>query len=106
MDTAIGNGDFLQTSGGKPAELTGKAELLQQAYIRLKARRGAFPYDPKLGSRMHTLPPENRTIETVLACVEEAMHDCDSLEVVSTTVTEDGVAVEISTVYGNGTVVI
>ncbi len=105
MDTALYNGDFLCTAGGIPVELTGQAALLQQAAIRLKARRGAFPYDPGLGSRLSALEPGTVTLETALACIEEALEG-SGLEAVSTVVSEEGVTVEIATAYGNGSIVI
>ena len=105
MDTAIQNGDFLR-DGGRPISIDGKDELLQRAYLRLQARRGAFPYDPQMGSRIPLLPPEELTVEAAMACIEEAMGDDPSLTAVGTTVTKSGVAVEIDTPYGRGTVVI
>lgn len=106
MDTAIQNGDFLRDAGGRLRSLDGREELLQRAYLRLQARRGAFPYDPQLGSRISLFSPEELTVETAMACIEEAMVDDTALTAVGTTVIPSGVAVEIDTVYGRGTVVI
>lgn len=54
MDSKIYNGDHVQT-GNSIAEVSGNAELLQRALIRLAVRKGEFTPDPTLGSRLYTL---------------------------------------------------
>ena len=106
MDTAIYNGDFLTAAGGIPVEYTGRDELLQQVYLRLKVKRGSLPYAPTLGSRLHTLTPGTTTQEAVLTFIAEAMEGCSNAEILSAEMTETGIAVEVRTPYGTGTITI
>ena len=106
MDTAIQNGDFLRSAGGLPVTVCGREELLQRAYLRLQSKRGAFPYDPQLGSRIPLVPLGKLTAEAAMAFVEESLGDDPSLTVTDTTVTKAGVTVTLDTAYGSGTVVI
>lgn len=39
-----------------PEPASGREALLQEAYIRLRAAKGSFPYDRELGSLLHRLP--------------------------------------------------
>lgn len=55
MDTLLQQGDFAVNPNGLPVAVSGKAELVQRAEIRLHVRRGSFSYDSKLGSRLYTL---------------------------------------------------
>lgn len=41
---------------GMPEPATGREALLQEAYIRLKVNKGAFPYDREMGSLLYRLP--------------------------------------------------
>lgn len=49
------NGDHALDGRGLPATLTGDAELIQRALIRLSVRRGSFAQDPQLGSELYRL---------------------------------------------------
>ena len=51
METAIKNGDYVQ-AGGTLQQVSGTAERLQEAAMRLCTRRGAFVYAPAFGSRL------------------------------------------------------
>lgn len=106
MDTAIDQGDFAVQFGGIPKECDQREALLQQVYLRLKARRGTLPYLPKFGSRLHTLTEKTRTQEAVLTCIAEAMDGCETVQITRTTVTDDAILVEVSTPYGSGTITI
>lgn len=55
MDTALENGDFVVGANGFPKRIDGVDELLQRAKICLRVPLGQFPYQPELGSRLHTL---------------------------------------------------
>lgn len=55
MDTAISGGDFELGANGRPRTAEGAEELFQRALIRLTVPLGAFPCNPALGSRLHTL---------------------------------------------------
>lgn len=58
-DTAIGNGDFLPGSNGRPEQISGTRELFQRAAILLTVPLGKFSYDPELGSRLYELKGES-----------------------------------------------
>lgn len=49
------NRDMAKDSRGMPASITGAQELLQRILIRLTVRKGGFPPDPELGSRVPLL---------------------------------------------------
>ncbi|MDD5952709.1 MAG: hypothetical protein PUC32_03525 [Oscillospiraceae bacterium] len=106
MDTAIGQGDFQTDVGGKPILLTGLSELLQQVWIRLQAKRGAFCYLPSLGSRLATLSESQWATPTVLSCIEEALTDGPAVTILGTEVHAGTLDVTVSTRYGIGTVTI
>lgn len=55
MDTALQDGDFLRNSLGMPRTVDGLEELLQRAMIRMRVPKGAFSYDPELGSGLSGL---------------------------------------------------
>lgn len=59
MDTAIGNGDFLPGSNGRPERISGARELFQRAAVLLTVPLGGFSYDPRLGSRLRELKGES-----------------------------------------------
>lgn len=105
MDTAIANGDFQKAASGLPVSLTGLAEQLQRAYIRLGCQRGSFPYSPTLGSNLSALTDQTRTLEAVLPMIEAAMEG-SGLTVIATALTQEGIAVTVRTPFGSGTVAI
>ena len=57
MDNKITDGDTELNKKGLPMEITGIDECIQQAFIRLTVKKGSFPYNRDLGSRLHTLGP-------------------------------------------------
>ena len=63
MELKLVNGDYEPDGKGGMASLSGAEEVLARALFRLTARRGAFPFLPDLGSRLHLLlrePPSAR----------------------------------------------
>ena len=63
MELRLVNGDYEPDGKGGMASLSGAEEVLARALFRLTARRGAFPFLPDLGSRLHLLlrePPSAR----------------------------------------------
>lgn len=55
MDIRLKNGEQVLDGRGLPETVRGEEALLQQALIRLTVRKGSFPQDPALGSRLHEL---------------------------------------------------
>ena len=63
MELKLVNGDYVPDGAGGMVRLFGAEEVLARAIFRLTARRGAFPFLPDLGSRLHLLlrePPSAR----------------------------------------------
>ncbi|SDN83000.1 hypothetical protein [Acetanaerobacterium elongatum] len=60
MDTLIQNGDFALDDRGFLKTVQATDELLQQALLRLTARKGAFALDKELGSELYKLRGGNR----------------------------------------------
>ena len=55
MELKLQNGDYVPNGAGGLERVTGREELLQRVLFRLVARRGAFPFQPALGSRLWQL---------------------------------------------------
>lgn len=62
-------GDYTLEPDGRPTTTT---DLLQPAYIRLRAHLGRWLYDPALGSRYHELRSVRITAEVEASIVEFA----------------------------------
>lgn len=89
-----------------PCAISEKEELLQRVYIRLKVKRGSFPYDPKLGSCLYEISQNKGSQAAAMAFVEEALgRDCEAT-ITDTTISDIGITVTVSTVYGSGTVTV
>ena len=56
MELAIRDGDYVPDGVGGLRRATGREEVLQRALFKLTARRGAFPLQENLGSRLWELP--------------------------------------------------
>ena len=55
MELFLKDGDYLPNGQGGFCTVTGREELLQRVLWKLTARRGGFPFLPRLGSRLYTL---------------------------------------------------
>lgn len=63
MDLKLQKGDYIPNGVGGLLRAEGREALLQRVLFKLTARRGAFPFLPELGSRLHQLgkvPPAQR----------------------------------------------
>ena len=63
MEPKLVNGDYVPDGAGGMVRLSEAEEVLARTLFRLTARRGAFPFRPDLGSRLHLLlrePPSAR----------------------------------------------
>lgn len=49
------DGDLIPDGAGGFAVVQGEQAVLQRVLFKLTARRGAFPFLPELGSKLHTL---------------------------------------------------
>lgn len=74
MDTSLANGDFSLGSNGRLKQISGTEELFQRAAICLDVPCGSFVYDPSLGSKLHTLAPDEPDFTVkALAMSQEAL---------------------------------
>ena len=94
MEMKLVDGDYVPDgeTGVGFETVTGAEELLTRALFKLTARRGAFPFFPKLGSRMWMLGREKRSARQSAArqYAAEALADEDGLIVEDVSVTEEG----------------
>ena len=107
MDTLLENGDFAVDSRGMPRQAEGLEELLQRSKIRLIVPKGAFDYDPELGSRLNTLELSGSGLDArALELAQEALAALPAVQAESAhvTVTPDGatVLVRLQTAAGSG----
>ena len=52
MALALRNGDYVSDGAAGLCRAQGQAALLQRVLFRLSARRGSFPFQEDLGSRL------------------------------------------------------
>ena len=55
LDTLLNEKDWAVDPCGNPIAVSGWEEELQRCRIRLQVPKGAFPYQPELGSGLHAL---------------------------------------------------
>jgi len=77
-------GDFVPNGAGDFCRLEGSQALVQRVLFKLTARRGTFPFLPKLGSKLHTLDREKESARQAL-CMQ---YVCQALEDEDVTVTD------------------
>lgn len=84
--------DYVPDENGGVASVRGGEELLSEALFRLTARRGSFPFLPKLGSRMGELRREKQSAWDSLArqFAVEALAELTDLTVTGASVRQEG----------------
>lgn len=101
MDTALRNGDFAVSPAGIPFPVRAAPELLQRAFIRLTVPRGSFPYDPALGSSLHTLDPADPGFyQQAFQAVQEALISLPELQLETLAAAGDGISLGFGSPYG------
>lgn len=106
MDLKLKNGRYLSDGAGGIARVSGGEELLGRVLFRLKARRGAFPLLPNLGSRLYELPrlsPAARQSAAEQAAAEALAEENLTVEGVTLTETEAGLSVAVRLSAGDET---
>lgn len=92
MELQMKNRDYVPDGSGGVVGLTGAEELLARVLFKLAARRGAFPFLPKLGSRLYLLrgakPGQWESLARQYAV--EALEGEPSLSVTGVTVYSEG----------------
>lgn len=80
------HGDFVPDGAGDFCRLEGSRALVQRVLFKLTARRGAFPFLPKLGSQLHTLGREKESARQAL-CMQYVRQALEEEDVTVTDVT-------------------
>lgn len=84
MSLLLRNRDYARDGNGGVTVVSGGEALLNEALFRLTARRGSFPFLPRLGSRMGELRREKPSDWDALAR-QFAVEALDGLEDVTVT---------------------
>ena len=95
MEVLLCKGDLALDHCGNPIPLAGEQAVLQRAAIRLGVRRGSFPGDPNLGSRLHLLRGlhrQNALEQAALTAVRQALQPMPEIQVRQCTVRRDAAA--------------
>lgn len=104
MTIAIKNGTY-ETLGGVPKKLTGIAELLQTAAMRIRCKQGSFRYGRAFGSLLHTLSASSEHAEELaLAMANEALLGCGGVTATAVRRENDEWIFTVQTPYGTGEV--
>lgn len=100
MELELRDGDYIPDGAGGAVRASGADALLARVRFRLCARRGAFPFAPELGSRLHLLTREKPSARAGAArqYVAEALADEPGLRVedVSLTETDDALRLHVT----------
>ena len=101
MEWNIQNGDYVPNGAGSMEALKGAEAVLARVRFRLTARRGALPFLPKLGSRLHQVLRERPSARQALCAqyVAEALEEESELKVTEV-ILEDGPADRLAGVAG------
>ncbi len=83
--------DHAQTIQGWVIPISGVEEIAQRIRLRLTIRRGSFPLDPELGSRLYALPRGNAAQMNAAArdIIEEALAPMPGVRLDSVSCTYD-----------------
>ena len=83
MELRLVNGDYVPDGDGGLCRQTGSGDVLARVLYRLTARRGALPFLPGMGSRLHLLLREKPSARQTLAAqyVAEALEEEPDLKV-------------------------
>lgn len=93
MELKLRNGDYIPDGTGGLQRVSGREELLQRVLFKLTARRGMFPFQPDLGSRLWQLgklPPAQRQAAAVQYAAEALEDEPLTLESVELSPVTDG----------------
>ncbi len=96
MSAILENGDYVLGERGLLLEAKGSRELVEQALIRLKSRKGGFALDPEIGSTLHQIPLAEADSSLIEAVFCEALAPIPEVQVASVTKTTetDGVHIQ------------
>ena len=79
VELQLTDGDFVPNGAGDFCRLEGSRALVQRVLFKLTARRGSFPFLPRLGSQLHSLGREKESARQALCMqyVRQALEDED-----------------------------
>ena len=100
MELELKNGDYVPDGIGGVRRVSGREALAQRVLFRLTARRGAMPFLPGLGSRLHEVIREKPGARQTLCAryVAQALEEETDLSVTDVVWqdTEEGAEVTVS----------
>ena len=103
MDIKWEHGDWALGPGGLPGRVSGLAELLQNAGMRIAMVKGSLPYEPELGSGFWQWDPAgDHALERAVALANEALLDLPGVRATAAQATEHGAVFTIATPLGEG----
>ena len=93
----LNDGDLIPDGAGGFLQVQGEEAVLQRVLFKLTARRGAFPFLPELGSKLHTLHREKPGVRQILCAqyVAQALQGED-VTVKEVTYTEESGRAEVT----------
>lgn len=99
MSLLLRNRDYARDGNGGVTAVSGGEALLNEALFRLTARRGSFPFLPRLGSRMGELRREKPSDWDALArqFAVEALDGLEEVTVIGVRVRRDQDALLVMT---------
>lgn len=104
MTIAMKNGTY-ETLHGVPRKITGLAEALQNAALRICCKQGSFRYGRAFGSLLHTLSPHaEHAEEQALAMANEALLGSGGVTATAVRKENDNFYFTVQTPYGTGEV--
>ena len=96
MTPKLQNGDYCFDERGRLLEARGDEALLEEAIVRLRARKGRFPLDPELGSRLYELDLNTAGPAEAEALVAEALAPMNGVELTGVETNTDPAAGRLS----------
>lgn len=98
MELKLVNGDYVPDGNGGLAAASGAQEVLARVLFRLKARRGALPFLPAMGSRLSRLMRERPSDWQSLAerYVAEALEEETDLQITAVELTQGENGVDLT----------
>ena len=100
MEIVVRDGRIARNACGLPAVCGGNDAALQRAENRIRAKRGAFPYDRTFGSRLSAAGEEEHPAAFSLAAAREALFAEPTVSVLSAEA--EGGAVTVRVAAGEG----